>query len=118
MAPVRWRTVCRLAGNLPEVLHGRSYGTHVLCVRGSFLARLSDDGRFLLVKAAEMDQRNLCASKPRTFSPGGPTWNGSTVAVQLATVHDDELWEVLVSAWRRSAPPSLVATTDPAVLRP
>ena len=114
---MRWRTVCRLAGHLPEVLHGRSYGTPVLAVRGSLLARLSDDGDFVLVKADDEDRAALCAGKPRTFSPGGPTWNGSTVAVRLSTVKQDELWDVLVSAWRRSAPPSLVATIDPADLR-
>lgn len=114
---MRWRTVCKLAGQLPEVLDGRSYGTPVLAVRGSFLARLSDDRRSLLVKAEDDERRALCATKPGTFSPGGPTWNGSTVAVRLSTVERQELWDVLVSAWRRSAPPSVVAGTDPAALR-
>ncbi len=109
--------MCRLAGQLPEVLDGRTYGTPVLSVRGSFLAILSDDRRSLLVKAADEDRIALCASKPRTFSPGGPTWNGSTVAVRLASVEQQDLWDVLVSAWRRSAPPSLVAEVDPSSLR-
>lgn len=116
--PMRWRTVCRIAGQLPEVLAGRSYGVPVLSVRGSFLARLSDDGRFVLVKADDREQAALSAAKPRTFSPGGSMWCGSTVAVRLATVETDELWPVLVSAWRRSAPPSLVATAEPGGLGP
>lgn len=107
-----------MAKQLPEVLAGRSYGTPVLCVRGSFLARLSDDGRCVLVKADEDEQAALCSANPRTFGPGGATWCGSTVAVRLATVEPDELWSVLVSAWRRSAPPSLVATVDPPRLEP
>jgi hypothetical protein len=107
--PVRWSAVCRVASDLPEVLPGRSYGIPVLAVRGSFMARLSDDGRSILVKAEHDEGAALCASNPRTFSPGGPLWNGSTVAVRLATVERQELWDVLVSAWRRSAPPSLVA---------
>lgn len=102
-----------MADELPEVLHGTSYGTPVLAVRGSFMARLSEDGHSILVKAVDEDREALCARNPKTFSPGGPTWNGSTVAVRLATVERSELWEVLVSAWRRSAPPSLVAGTDP-----
>lgn len=93
--PVRWRAVCKLAGQLPEVLHGRSYDTPVLYVRGSFLARLSDDRRSILVKTAD----------------------GSTVAMRLATVDRQELWDALVAAWRQSAPPSLVAGVDPATLR-
>lgn len=114
---MRWRTVCQLAGRLPDVQAGRTYGTPVLAVRGSFLARLSDDRRFVLVKADDRHRAALCARRPQTFTPGGPIWAGSTVAVRLATVERDELWEVLVSAWRRSAPPSLVATVDPDRLR-
>ena len=113
---MRWRAVCKLAGQLPEVKHGRSYGTPVLAVRGSFLARLSDDGRSLLVKAAKEDRAALCTRKPETFSPGGPVWNGSTVAVRLSGLGQDDLWEVLVSAWRQSAPPSLVEAIDPVTL--
>ena len=113
---MRWRTVCRLAGQLPEVLHGTSYGTPVLAVRGSFMARLTDDRRSVLVKAEDDERLSLCASNPRTFSPGGPTWNGTTVAVRLAAVEPQEMWDVLVSAWRRSAPPSLVAEVDPSTL--
>jgi hypothetical protein len=115
---MRWRTVCDLACRLPEVLYGRSYGTPVLCVRGSFLARLSDDRRSVLVKVGTEEQAALCLAKPRTFTPGGPLWNGSTVAVRLATVERQEMEEVLVSAWRRSAPPSLVAEVDPWLLPP
>lgn len=110
--------MCKLAGQLPEVLHGRSYGTPVLCVRGSLMARLSDDGRFVLVKAEGDERASLCAAKPGTFSSGGATWNGSTVAVRLATVERHELWGLLVSAWRKSAPPSLVAGIDSAGLGP
>jgi hypothetical protein len=110
--------VCRIAGELPEVLLGRSYGVPVLCVRGSFMARLSDDGRSVLVKAGDEERAALCAAKPQTFTPGGTTWCGSTVAVRLATVDRRDLWDVLVGAWRMSAPPSLVATVDPARLQP
>lgn len=108
---MRWRAVCKLASRLPEVLHGETYGTPVLAVRGSFMAILSDDGRSLLVKAEDEDRLALCARNPRAFSPGGPTWNGSTVAVRLSKVDQDDLEEVLLSAWRRSAPPSLIAAT-------
>lgn len=109
---MRWRTVCRIAGQLPEVLDARSYGTPVLAVRGSFFARLSDDRDFVLVKADPEEQAALSGANSRTFAPGGPVWCGSTVAVRLSTVERDELWPVLVSAWRRSAPPSLVADVD------
>ncbi len=113
---MRWRTVCKLAGRLPEVLHANSYGTPVLAVRGSLMARLSDDRRSVLVKAEDAQRLALCASKPATFSPGGPIWNGTTVAVRLATVEPQDLQDVLLSAWRRSAPPSLVASIEPAAL--
>ncbi len=114
---MRWRTVSRLGCQLPEVLSGRTYGTPVLCVRGSFMARLSDDRRSVLVKAGDDQRAALCASTPGTFSAGGPAWNGSTVAVRLARVERDQLWELLVGAWRQSAPPSLLASVDPSALR-
>jgi len=81
------------------------------------MARLSDDRRSVLVKAGDEERAVLCVTNSKTFSPGGAIWNGSTVSVRLASVDKDELWEVLVSAWRRSAPPSLLASIDPATLR-
>jgi len=82
------------------------------------MARLSDDRRSILVKAGDEERAVLCATNPRTFSPGGAIWNGSTVSVRLASVDKDELWDVLLSAWRRSAPPSLISSVDPSTLRP
>lgn len=114
---VRWRTVCDLACQLPEVLVGKSYGVPVLYVRGSFMARRSDDGRSILVKASDHDRQLLSVAKPQTFEPGGDHWSRAILTVRLAVVERDELWDVLVAAWRMSAPPSLVRSVDPSTLR-
>lgn len=108
---MRWKDVCRLACRLPEVEDGRSYGARVLRVRGSFLARLSDDGKSFVVKAEARDRADLCARRAGTFAPASDDRASPMMIVRLATVEPVELWPVLVSSWRLSAPASLVAST-------
>jgi hypothetical protein len=75
-------------------------------------AALSDDGRLASVKAAKQEQAALIAAAPETF--GVPAYVGrhGWVSVQLATVDPTELAELVVEAWRQTAPKRLVATYD------
>ncbi len=110
---VRWKDVCALARRLPEVEDGRSYGVRVLRVRGSFLARLADDGASMVVKAGAEERATLCASRPAAFARASDDESDVTMIVYLAEVTPAELWPVLVGSWRRSAPASLVASAGP-----
>ena len=109
MAGVRWKTVCGLAMQLPEVESGTTYGSPAVCVRGAFIARLLPDKRSIVVKV-DMAQRDaLCAAKPQTFLVTPEFRNYSMVVVNLATVERVDLVQLLRQSWRLTAPPSLVA---------
>jgi hypothetical protein len=64
------------------------------------------------LKATRQEQAALLAADPGTF--GVPAYVGQHgwVSIQLATVDPGELRELLVEAWRRTAPRRLVATYD------
>jgi hypothetical protein len=76
-------------------------------------AALSDDGRLASVKATREEQAALTAAAPETF--GVPAYVGrhGWVSIQLATVdHPAEFGELMVEAWRQTAPRRLVAAYD------
>ena len=75
---------------------------------------MSDDGRQASVKATRQEQAALLAAAPDTF--GIPAYVGrhGWVSIQLATVDPAELRELLVEAWRQTAPKRLVAAYDSA----
>jgi hypothetical protein len=109
---MRWNTVCRLARDLPEVEEGRTFGARALRVRGSIVARLRDDKGSILLKVDPAARASLCAARPETFAVTPDSEQYAMVAVQLAAIEPAELRGLLVDSWRRSAPPSLVATYD------
>jgi len=115
---VRWRSVCRLARRLPEVEDGRSYGVRVIRVRGSFIARLAADGCSIVVKSGVLERERLCHRRPDIFAPAADDPTGSMMMVRLATIDTTELWPVLAGSWRRSAPATLVAASDPVSSEP
>ncbi|MDQ6911028.1 MAG: MmcQ/YjbR family DNA-binding protein [Actinomycetota bacterium] len=110
---MRWKTVCRLARNLPEVEEGRTFGAPALRVRGSIVARLRDDKCSILLKVDPVARAGLCGARPDTFSVTPDSEQYAMVVVQLANIELAELRGLLLESWRRSVPPSLVATCDP-----
>jgi hypothetical protein len=77
-------------------------------------AALSDDGRQASVKATRQEQAALVAAAPETF--GVPAYVGrhGWVSIRPATVDPTELGELVVEAWRQTAPGRLVAAYDAA----
>jgi hypothetical protein len=77
-------------------------------------AAMSDDGQQASVKATRQEQAALVAAAPENF--GVPAYVGrhGWVSIQLATVDPTELRELLVEAWRQTAPRRLVAAYDSA----
>ena len=75
-------------------------------------ATMSDDGRQATVKATKEEQTALVAAAPETF--GIPAYVGrhGWVSIQLATVDPTELRELVVEAWRQTAPKRLVTAYD------
>lgn len=112
MGGVRWKTVCDLARELPDVREGTTYGTPALSVRGAIVARQHDGKKSIALKVNLDERAALCASRPETFTVTPELANYSMVIVRLATVDPAELRRLLVNSWRMSAPPSLVARYD------
>jgi hypothetical protein len=98
--------------SLPEAEERETWGHPTFRVRGKMFATLSDDGRQATVKATREEQTALIAAAPETF--GIPAYVGrhGWVSIQLATVDPAELGELLVEAWRQTAPRRLVAAYD------
>ena len=66
------------------------------------------------MKADKADQAELVAERPEVFAVARYTGRYGWIQVSLAGIGADELRELLVEAWRRTAPKRLVATYDSA----
>lgn len=110
MAEDHFQRVVRLAGGLPGVEVGSSYGTPALKVKKKLLARMKEDGETLAVPTESVDEKEfLIATEPEVYFQTGHYRNSRYVLVRLAIVTDTRLREMLEAAWRREAPAKLVA---------
>jgi hypothetical protein len=57
----------RVAGALPDVEEGTSYGTPAWRQRGRLLARLHQDGESIVLKVGDETRDHLLQADPRTF---------------------------------------------------
>jgi hypothetical protein len=104
----------RVVRSLPEAEERETWGHPTFRVRDKMFATMSDDGRQATVKATKGEQTALVAAAPATF--GIPAYVGrhGWVSIQLATVDPTELRELMVEAWRQTAPGRLVTAYDAA----
>ena len=102
----------QVMGSLPEAEERETWGHPTFRVRDKMFATMSDDGRQATVKATKEEQAALVAAAPETF--GIPAYVGrhGWVSIQLATVDPTELRELVVEAWRQTAPKRLVTAYD------
>ncbi|MGH9150729.1 MAG: MmcQ/YjbR family DNA-binding protein [Acidimicrobiales bacterium] len=115
---MRWRLVCKLASQLPEVEEGPTYGERALRVRGSIFARQLRDKRGVVVKVSLAEREVLCAAEPGVYSVPPEYRNYALMVVRLASVGGAAMRARLEAAWRLSAPPSLLADHDAGRTRP
>ena len=108
----------KTALSLPEAEERETWGHPTFRVRDKMFATLSDDGQHATVKAARMEQAALVAADPATFTVPAYVGRHGWVGVQLATADPEEVRELLVEAWRTTAPRRLVATYDTGSDRP
>jgi hypothetical protein len=97
---------------LPEAEERKAWGHPTFRVRDKMFATLSDDGRSATVKATREEQAALVAAAPGTFDVPAYVGRHGWVGIQLATVDPSELRELLVEAWRQTAPKRLVNAYD------
>jgi hypothetical protein len=88
------------------------WGHPTLRVNNRMFASGSDESDTMSVKASKEDQAALISSQPGTFRVAAYTGRYGWVQVSLSTVDPDELRELVVEAWRQTAPKRLVRAYD------
>jgi hypothetical protein len=110
-----WEDVVEIGTRLPGVEVGTSFGTPALRVRGKGMCRLRSDPSALVLRVADLGEREaLLQGQPEAFF-SIPHYDGHPyVLVRLERVDPDELAELLEEAWRLRAPKRVVAEYDKA----
>ncbi len=106
------RTVRRLALELPEAEERETWGTPTFRVRSKIFAMFAEDGREVWIKCTHDEQRALVSMDPDTFFPPPYVGPSGWVGVRYANADRDEVAELLIEAWRMTAPKRLVAAFD------
>ena len=94
---------------LPGVEERFTWDSATFRVSGRIFALLNPSEESVTVKASPAEQQALLAADDTTFSSAPYTGRFGWVRVQLASVDPDHLSELLVEAWRRSAPKLVTA---------
>jgi len=100
--------------SLPEAEERETWGHPTFRVRDKMFATLSDDGQEASAKATRQEQAALVAGDPATFTIPAYVGRHGWVGIRLASVDPEEARELLVEAWRQTAPKRLVAAYDAA----
>lgn len=105
-----WEDVVAIGERLPEVTEGTWWGTPGLLIGKRGFCRLRTNPEALVVKVADLDDREaLLRGDPGTYFIT-PHYEGSAhVLVRLEAIDADELAGLIEDAWRLTAPPRLVA---------
>jgi hypothetical protein len=64
------------------------------------------------LRTSKQEQEALVGSQPETFAVASYTGRFGWVTVRLATVDPEELRELTIDCWRRTAPKRVVAAYD------
>jgi hypothetical protein len=103
-----------LALGLPGAEERETWGHPTFRVRDKIFASMyeGDDGAIATVKASPEDQDALVGGDPATFGVASHVGRYGWTTIRLARVDPDELRELVVEAWRRTAPKRAVAAFD------
>ncbi|MBV1852583.1 MmcQ/YjbR family DNA-binding protein [Catellatospora tritici] len=88
------------------------WGHPTLRVNGKMFASGAPDSPTATVKATKEEQAALLAGAPDVYSIAAYVGRFGWVQVRLAEADPDELHELVVEAWRRTAPKKLVKHYD------
>ncbi|MEV8374633.1 MmcQ/YjbR family DNA-binding protein [Kribbella sp. NPDC056861] len=107
--------VTRLLLTLPGVEeHVGWAGQPAFKVRKKGFVYLSADETSVMLKALREEQEALVAEDPEIYSPSWASGRFAWLEVRLAIADDEELEELLVEAWRLTAPKMLIAQHEAA----
>jgi hypothetical protein len=102
----------RMALALPEAEERETWGEATFRVRDKIFLMLGPDEQQASIKASLLEQSQLVASDPETFAVAPYTGRFGWVSVRLARVDPGLMNELIVNAWRTTAPKRLAATHD------
>jgi len=102
-----------LAATLPESGE-RDYleDSTIFTFRGRGIGIVTGDGRELIVKSTRLERDALVNSDPETYSEWWSSGRYGWVKVRLERVDPEEAFELVVEAWRLTAPKRLVRDFD------
>jgi hypothetical protein len=105
-----------LALGLPGTEERETWGHPTFRVRDKIFASMheGDDGAVATVKASPEEQEALVGGDPQTFSVASHVGRYGWTRIRLDRIDLDELRELVVEAWRRTAPKRAVAAYDSA----
>jgi hypothetical protein len=106
------RTVRKLALSLPEAEERETWGTATFRVRNKIFVMFGEGGKEAWVKCTHDEQRALIAMQPDTFSFPPYVGPSGWVGIRFAGVDAGEMRELVIEAWRMTAPKRLVKTFD------
>lgn len=109
------RTVRRLALELPEAEERETWGTPTFRVRNKIFAMFAEEGTEVWIKSTHDEQRALAAMDPETYFFPAYVGPSGWVGVRYRTADRDEVGELLIEAWRMTAPKRLVKAIDEGV---
>jgi hypothetical protein len=106
------RTVRKLALEMPEAEERETWGTATFRVRNRIFVMFGEGGKEAWVKSTHDEQRALIAMDSATFFVPPYVGPSGWVGVHYRTVDSTEMRELVVEAWRLTAPKRLVAAFD------
>jgi hypothetical protein len=109
---MRAATVRRLALELPGAEERETWGEATFRVRNKIFVMLTDRERQAWVKNAHDEQQALVSMDPDTFFVPPYVGPSGWIGVRISKVDRDEMRELLVEAWRRTAPKRAVRAFD------
>jgi hypothetical protein len=103
-----------LALGLPGAEERETWGHPTFRVRDKIFASTydGDDGAIATVKASPEEQAVLLAADPATFGKASHVGRYGWTTVRLERVDPEEMRELVVEAWRRTATKRAVAAFD------
>ena len=105
--PVTFDHVRQIALTLPGAEESTSYGTPAFKVKGKLFARQHQDGESLVVGVDFEAREEMMSTAPEKFYITDHYLNYPWMLVRLAKVQPDELRDLLIGSWRRTAPKHL-----------
>ena len=105
--------VLDFAASLPETGE-RDWGERavVMTFRGRGIGYVTTDGTRLYVKATRDEREALVRSEPETYAEWWSAGRFGWVSVDLARADPDEVLELVLEAWRLTAPRKVVAAYE------